>query len=60
MNGSSFALAVFIWLSLLAMAGALVTVAVSRDAMWALVLMFSAVWVPLAMRWSWLACKDIK
>lgn len=60
MNGSSFVLAVFIWLSLLVMAGALVTVAISRDAMWALVLMFSSVWIPLTLRWSWLASKDHK
>lgn len=60
MNGPSFVRAVAAWLLLLVLAGTLLTVAVTEQATWALVLMFALVWVPLTMRWAWSMFKDNK
>lgn len=58
MSGPSFVQAVVMWLLLVALGGILTAAAVFNDAVWALVLLFALVWIPLTLRWAWLVFLD--
>ena len=62
MSGGTFVKSIVIWLMslILGVVVAIVPVASGNLGVWWLMVCFSAVWVPLTLRWAWLAGMDIE